>query len=73
MLELGFIKGPTTLHTKYETTVLYAWLHLEPYSVQHPTNLAVRIEEIGIIQMKVLSLPSRMGHLSSHLELTKED
>ena len=70
ILDLGFVNSPTTLHTTYETTVLYAWLHLGPCSVQHPTNLVVRIEDIGIIQMKVLSLPARMGHLSSHLELT---
>ena len=73
ILDLGFVNSPTTLHTTYETTVLYAWLHLGPCSVQHPTNLVVRIEDIGIIQMKVLSLPARMGHLSSHLELTTDD
>ena len=73
MLELGFINNPTTLHTKYETTVLYAWLHLDPYSVQPPTNIAVRIEDIGIILMEVLFLPARMERLSSHLELTEED
>ena len=73
MLEFGFINSPTTLHTKYETTVLYAWLLLGPCYVQHPINIAVRIEDIGIIQMKVLSLSARMGHLSSHLELTTDD
>ena len=73
MLELGFVVSPTTLHTTSKTTVLYAWLHLGPCSVQPPTNLVVRIEDIGIIQMKVLSLPARMGHLSSHLELTMDD
>ena len=71
ILDLGFINSPTTLHTTYETTVLYAWLHLEPYSVQLPTNTAVKIEDSGIIQMKVLSLPASLGHFSSHLDLTK--
>ena len=73
MLDLDFNNSPTTLHTTYETTVLYAWLLLEPCSVQHPTNTAVRIEDIGIIQMEVSSLLARLGHFSSHLELTKED
>ena len=72
ILDLDFVNSPTTLHTKYETTVLYAWLLLEPCSVQHPTNLVVRIEDIGIIQMKVLFLPARMGQFSSHLELTPD-
>ena len=73
MLDLGFGISPTTMHTTYETTVLYAWLLLEPCSVQHPTNTAVRTEDIGIIQMEALSLPVRMGHFSSHLDLTKEN
>ena len=60
MLDLDFINNPTTLHTTYETTVLCAWLFLEPCSVQPPTNTAVRIEDIGIIQMEVLSLPARL-------------
>ena len=60
MLDLDFINSPTTLHTTYEATVLCAWLFLEPCSVQPPTNLAVRIEDIGIIQMEVLSLPARL-------------
>ena len=72
MLDLGFVISPTTLHTTYETTVLYAWLHLEPCSVQRPTNTAVRIEDSGVIQMKVLFLPASLGHFSSHQDLTKE-
>ena len=72
MLDLDFGISPTTLHTTSKTTVLYAWLHLGPCSVQHPTNTAVRIEDNGIILMEVLSLPARMGHFSSHLEMTKE-
>ena len=72
ILDLDFVNTPTTLHTTYETTALCAWLHLEPYSVQLPSNTAVRIEDIGIIQMKVLSLPVKMGHFSSHQDLTKE-
>ena len=73
ILDLDFVISPTTLHTTYETTVLCAWLHLDPCSVQPPTNLVVIIEDIGIIQMKVLSLPARMGHFSLHLELTTDD
>ena len=73
MLDLEFDISPTTLHTKSKTTVLYAWLHLGPCSVQHPTNTAVRTEDSGIIQMKVLFLPPRMEQFSSHLEMTKED
>ena len=73
MLDLEFDISPTTLHTTSKTTVLYAWLHLEPCSVQPLTNTAVRLEDNGIIQMEVLCLPVRMGHFSSHLELTKED
>ena len=73
ILDLDFVISPTTLHMIYETTVLYAWLLLEPCSVQHPINTAVRIEDIGIIQMEVLFLPASLGHFSSHLELTKED
>ena len=72
-LDLDFGISPTTLHTKYETTVLCAWLHLGPCFVQPPTNLVVRIEDIGIIQMKVLSLPASMGHFSLHLEMTTDD
>ena len=72
MLDLDFSISPTKLHTTYEWTVFYAWLHLEPCSVQHPTNIAVRTEDIGIIQMEVSSLLARLGHFSSHLELTKE-
>ena len=60
MLDLDFINNPTTLHTTYETTVLCAWLFFEPCSVQPPTNPAVRIEDIGIIQMEVLSLLARL-------------
>ena len=73
MLDLDFGISLTTLHTTYATTVLYAWLHLGPYSVQPLTDTAVRIEDNGIIQMEVLSLPARMGHFSSHLELTTDD
>ena len=72
MLDLGFVIIPTTLHTTYETTALYTLLHLEPYSVQPPTNTAVRIEDIGIIQMEVLFLPASLGHFSSHLDLTED-
>ena len=72
MLDLDFGISPTTLHTTYATTVLYAWLHLGPCSVQHPTNTAVRTEGSGIIQMEVLFLPARMGQFSSHLEMAKE-
>ena len=73
MLDLEFDISPTTLHTTSKTTVLYAWLLLEPCSVQPLTDTAVRTEDNGIIQMEVLYLPARMGHFSSHLELTKED
>ena len=72
MLDLDFAISPTTLHTTYETTAMYVWLHLEPCSVQLPTNTAVRIEASGIILMRLLSQPASLGHVSSHLDLTKE-
>ena len=73
MLDLGFINTPTTLHTTYETTALYGWLHLGSCSVQPPTKTAVRIEASGNILMEVLFLLARKGHFSSHLDFTKED
>ena len=73
MLDFGFVNSPTTLHTTYETTVLYAWLCLGPCSVQPLTDTAVRTEGSGIIQIEVLFLLARLGHFSSHLELTEED
>ena len=73
MLDLDFINSPTTQHSAFKTTVLYAWLLLGPYSVQPPTNSAVRIEASGVILMEVLSQSVKMGHFSSHLDLTKEN
>ena len=73
MLNLDFVNILTTLPITYQRMVLCVWLHLKPCFVQPPTNLAVRIEDIGIIQIELLSLPARMGHFSSHLELTKEE
>ena len=64
MLDLEFDISPTTLHTTSKTTVLYAWLLLEPCSVQPLTDTAVRTEGSGIILMEVLYLPASLGHFS---------